>query len=138
VIVGKLYIAARTYMILGVLSGLAYREFTKVKHFTGDTQLSVLHTHLLALGMLFFLIVLVLVLEKLFTLSASKLFGWFFWTYNAGLALTVAMMSVHGAQTVLGAETGEAFSAIAGPGHIVLTVGLILFFINLGKRIPKN
>jgi hypothetical protein len=48
------------------------------------------------------------------------------------------MMSVHGAQTVLGAETSEAISAIAGPGHIVLTVGLILFFINLGKRIPKN
>jgi hypothetical protein len=51
-------------MILGVLSGLAYREFTKVKHFTGDTQLSVLHTHLLALRMLFFLIVLVLVLKN--------------------------------------------------------------------------
>ncbi len=45
----KLYYAAHTYMILGLVSGLAYREITKINHFTGDTQLGLLHTHLLAL-----------------------------------------------------------------------------------------
>ena len=46
-----------------------------------------MHTHLLALGMLFFLIVLAL--EKLFTLTANRrLFAGFFWVYNAGLAVT--------------------------------------------------
>jgi len=133
--VKKIYYAAHIYMILGLVSGLAYREITKVKHFEGDTQLGLLHTHLLALGMLFFLIVLVL--EKLFTLTANKkLFAWFFWVYNAGLALTVTMMTIHGAQTVWGKETSEAVSGIAGLGHILLTVGLILLFVNLGKRIP--
>lgn len=58
--------------------------------------------------------------------------------YNGGLALTVAMLVVHGTQTVLGVETSPAISGIAGLGHIVLTVGLILFFINLGKRIPSK
>ncbi|MET8143109.1 DUF2871 domain-containing protein [Sphaerisporangium sp. NPDC005288] len=132
----KLYYAAHTYMILGVVSGLYYRELTKMNDFTGDTQLGVVHTHLLALGMLFYL--LVLALEKLFTLSASKLFNWSFWVYNAGLALTVLMMIIHGTQTVLGAKTSAAISGIAGLGHIVLTVGLILFFVNLGKRIPAT
>ncbi|MEV1246488.1 DUF2871 domain-containing protein [Nonomuraea sp. NPDC050022] len=132
----KLLHAAHIYMIIGVISGLYYRELTKLTDFTGDTQLGVVHTHLLALGMLFFLIVLAL--EKLFTLSASRLFNWSFWVYNAGLALTVLMMIIHGTQTVLGAQTSAMISGLAGLGHIVLTVGLVLFFINLGKRIAAE
>lgn len=65
----KLYVAALTYMILGLIAGLYYRELTKAYDFTGDSQLSVVHTHLLALGMLFFLIVFGL--EKLFGITAT-------------------------------------------------------------------
>ncbi|WP_433253860.1 DUF2871 domain-containing protein [Streptosporangium sp. CA-135522] len=130
----KILHTAHIYMIVGVVSGLYYREITKLNDFTGDTQLGVVHTHLLALGMLFFLIVLML--EKLFTLTASRLFTWFFWVYNTGLALTVLMMTVHGTQTVLGAQTSPVISGIAGLGHILLTAGLILLFTNLGKRLP--
>ncbi|NUR87959.1 MAG: DUF2871 domain-containing protein, partial [Nonomuraea sp.] len=133
----KLLNTAHIYMIVGVVTGLYYREITKLNDFTGDTQLGVVHTHLLALGMLFFLIVLAL--EKLFTLSAAgKLFTWFFWVYNGGLALTVLMMLIHGTQTVLGASTSAAISGIAGLGHIVLTAGLVLLFITLGKRNPAR
>lgn len=53
-----------------------------------------MHTHLLALGMLFFLVILAL--EKAFTLSDSRWFTPFFWIYNAGLVLTVTMLTVHG------------------------------------------
>lgn len=56
----KSYYAALIYMIAGLGAGLFYREFTKANHFTGDTQLAVTHTHLLALGMLVFLTVLAL------------------------------------------------------------------------------
>ncbi|SRR6266542_3867374 len=127
---------AAVYMILGVLSGLYYREITKANDFTGDTQLSTVHTHLLALGMLFFLIVLAL--EKLFALTSHRLFRWFFWIYNAGLAVTVAVMMLHGTLTVLGKPSGAAIAGIAGLGHILLTVGLILLFITLGKLIPAE
>ncbi|KAA8884288.1 DUF2871 domain-containing protein [Nocardia colli] len=130
----KVYYAAHAYMIVGVISGLVYRELTKWYDFTGDTQLGVVHTHLLALGMLFHLIVLAL--AKVFDLG-GRLFDWFFWVYNAGLALTVAVMTVHGVQTVVGADTSVVISGIAGLGHIVLTVGLILFFVGLGKRVPS-
>ncbi|MEV6068901.1 DUF2871 domain-containing protein [Nocardia sp. NPDC052001] len=129
----KIYYAAHTYMIVGVISGLVYREITKWQDFTGDTQLAVVHTHLLALGMLFHLIVLAL--EKAFGPSDGKLFDWFFRIYNAGLVLTVTMMTVHGIQTVFGAHTSAAISGLAGLGHITLTIGLILFFINLGKQV---
>jgi len=131
----KSYYAAHIYMIVGVVSGLFYREFTKAKNFTGETQLSVMHTHLLALGMLGFLIVLAL--DKQFQLSGSKLFTNFFWFYNAGIAVTVGMMGVHGSLTVLGDHVPEVVPAVAGIGHILLTVGLILLFVLLGKRLKE-
>ena len=85
-----------------------------------------MHTHVLAL-------------EKLFTLTAQpRLFAWFFWVYNAGLALTVTMMVVHGTQTVSGRPTGTVVPAIAGLGHILLTIGLILLFVGLGKRVSAT
>ncbi|WP_406201752.1 DUF2871 domain-containing protein [Kitasatospora sp. NBC_01560] len=124
------YYAAHVYMILGVLSGLYYRELTKANDFHGETQLAVVHTHLLALGMLGFLIVLAL--DKQFGLSGSRQFTWFHWCYNAGLSITVLAMLVRGTLTVLGRSVPEAFSGIAGLGHIVLTVGLILLFVRLG------
>lgn len=130
----KIYYAAHAYMIIGLVAGLYYRELTKLNDFTGDSQLGLVHTHLLALGMLFFLIVLAL--EKVFTLTAGKLFNWFFWVYNLGLALTVISMTVRGTLTVLGVTTGAALTGVAGLGHIVLTLGLIFFFVNLGKLIP--
>ncbi|MGW1225628.1 DUF2871 domain-containing protein [Streptomyces sp. NPDC001515] len=135
----KSYYAAHVYMIVGVVSGLFYREFTKAKDFHGDTQLALMHTHLLALGMLVFLIVLGL--DKVFQLSGTRMFTAFFWLYNAGLALSTAMMGVHGILTVLGRDEdhiAEAVPLTAGLGHIVLTVGLVLFFILLGKRVNAH
>ncbi|MFC7446773.1 DUF2871 domain-containing protein [Rhodococcus daqingensis] len=131
----KSYHAAHIYMILGVLSGLYYREITKINEFEGDTQLSVVHTHLLTLGMLGFLIVLAL--DKQFNLSGARQFTYFFWFYNTGIAVTVLAMVFRGTQTVLGNDVPEAVSLVAGLGHIVLTVGLILLFILLGKRLNE-
>lgn len=127
------YYAAHTYMIVGVVSGLFYREFTKAHDFTGYTQLAVTHTHLLTLGMLGFLIVLGL--DRLFQLSGTKLYTAFFWVYNAGIAVSVGMMGVHGCLTVLGDPVPEAVPLVAGLGHILLTVGLVLLFVRLGRRL---
>ncbi len=135
----KSYYAAHVYMIVGVLSGLFYREFTKAEDFHGDTQLALMHTHLLALGMLVFLIVLAL--DKLFGLSGSKLFTAFFWFYNIGIAVSTAMMGVHGILTVLGRDEdhiAEVVPLTAGLGHILLTVGLVLLFILLGRRVNEH
>jgi hypothetical protein len=128
----RLYYSAALYTVLGLISGLYYRELTKAQDFVGDTQLSVVHTHLLALGMLFFLVILAL--EKAFTLSDSRWFTPFFWIYNAGLVLTVTMLTVHGSMTVLGASAGAAIAGMAGLGHILLTIGLVLLFLALRVR----
>lgn len=130
----KLFYSAFAYMVLGVLSGLFYREFTKGKDFTGYTQLSIVHTHLLTLG--FIVLLIVLILEKQFQLSESKLFNWFFATYNIGLVLTAAIMVVHGILQVNGVtDVSAAIPGIAGVGHIVITAGMVLLFLALRNRL---
>lgn len=130
----KLFYSAFGYMVIGVLSGLFYREYTKGREFEGFTQLSVVHTHLLTLG--FIVLLIVLILEKLFTLSESRLFNWFFWTYNVGLVMTAAIMVVHGMMQANGTtEVSAAIPGIAGLGHILLSVGMVLLFLALRTRL---
>lgn len=131
----KLYFAVVAYTVLGLAAGLYYRELTKAQDFTGSTQLSVVHTHLLTLGTIFLLVVLLL--EKAFTLSASRWFTPFFWTYNAGLVVTVGMLVVHGTMTVLGTGAGSAVAGIAGLGHILLTVALAFLLGALHRGIAS-
>ena len=131
----RLFYAAFASMVAGVASGLFYREFTKLNDFPegASTQLGLVHTHLLTLG--FVVLLIVLLLEKQFALSQSRLFGWFFWTYIAGLVLTSAMMVWHGCLTVLGLESSKMIAGIAGLGHMLLTAGMILLFLALRKRL---
>ncbi|WP_159609258.1 DUF2871 domain-containing protein [Glutamicibacter sp. JC586] len=127
------------YMILGVASGLFYREFTKINDFPEDqwTQLSVVHTHFLILG--FVMLLLVLLLEKAFALSKhGKLFAWFMGTYNAGVILTAGMQLTHGIMTVLGVESSKMISGIAGLGHMSITAGMVLLFVILRRSVSEN
>lgn len=132
----KLYFGALAYMILGLASGLFYREFTKDHDFTGSSQLSVMHTHLLALGMLFFLLMMALE-SQLGFMRFPQAIG-FYWTYHAGLLLTVMMMAVHGVRTVLDKPESVALDGISGLGHVLLTVALALLFIALFKALPNR
>ncbi|MDN5919919.1 MAG: DUF2871 domain-containing protein [Pseudonocardia sp.] len=126
----RLFVAAATYAGLGLAAGLFYREYTKLHGFTGDTQLTVMHTHLLALGMLFMLVVLAL--DAVFRLDGSRSFSWFFTTYNAGMVLTVAMLGVRGVLQVNGVtDVSAAIPGLAGLGHILLLVGILCFFVSL-------
>lgn len=135
----KLFYAATVYLVLGLASGLFYREFTKANGYTaadGFTQLSVVHTHLLTLGVI--VLLSVLALEKVFGLSQSALFGWFFWLYNAGLVISSTTMVINGVLHVLRESSSAALAGISGAGHIILSAGLILLFIALGKRVLEK
>ncbi|KQZ11399.1 DUF2871 domain-containing protein [Agromyces fucosus] len=131
----KLFYASFAYMIVGVASGLFYREFTKANDFPEGqfTQLGLAHTHLLTLG--FIVLLIVLVIEKVFVISKSHLFEWFFWVYNAGVIVTSAMLIWHGSLTVMGEESTSAIAGIAGLGHIALAAGMVLLFLALRSRI---
>ena len=132
----KILNAAFIYMIAGVASGLFYREFTKLNGFPEGkfTQLGLVHTHLLTLG--FIVLLIALVIEKVFRISRSpKLFAWFFWLYNAGVILTSGMLIWHGSLTVLGQESSKMIAGIAGLGHMLLTAGMVVFFVALRRAV---
>lgn len=134
----NLFNAAFAYMLIGVTSGLFYREFTKMNDFPEGqfTQLALAHTHLLTLG--FIVLLIVLALEKTFALSRSKkLFSWFFWIYNAGIVLTSATLIWHGILTVLGKESSSMIAGIAGLGHMLLTAGMILLFLTIRRALNR-
>ena len=90
--------------------------------------------------MLFFLIVLAL--ESIFKLSQQKLFNGFLWTYNIGLIVSSVMMAVRGWLQTQGGELSRAVddsvSGMAGVGHILLGVGIVLFFFNLKGAISSK
>lgn len=133
----QLYYAAVTWAALGLTAGLFYRIYTHTLDYSGPTELAVMHTHLLALGMLAMLIVLGL--EKSFHLSRhKKSFNLFFWNYNGGLLLTVIMMLVIGIGQVSGVESSPMLNGIAGLGHIIITVGIVFLFVVLGKSLASN
>ena len=58
------------YAIAAMAFGVFYREYTKFSHFSGQTNLSVIHTHYFLLGMFFFLVLMAL--EKSFSFSGKK------------------------------------------------------------------
>lgn len=126
---------AFTYMIVGLTTGVIYREFTKIMGFTGQTTLSVLHTHTLILGMFMFLIVALFFIK--FDLDKDPKFKNFILFYNIGLISTIVMLSVRGTTQVLEMELSKglnaAISGMSGLAHILITVGIMYLFTCLKK-----
>ena len=131
----KYYYASFIYLVLGLIAGVFYRELTKAAGFTGDTVLRGVHTHLLVLGCLFFLIVLGL--EKSFGLAQFKGMKAWFITYQVALITVIATMVVRGMAEVKGFEVA-GLSHMAGLTHALLGIALVWFMILLGKAIPTE
>ena len=116
--------------------GVFYREFTRFTGFTGKTTLSVVHTHYFLLGMVFFL--LLLLLEKAFAFTGPKT-GKVLAVFHLGLNVTGAALVVRGIFQVLGTALSSgmnaAISGVAGIGHILLGVSLVLLLLQLKKKL---
>ena len=128
--------AALLYAVLAMVGGVFYREFTKFSGFSAKTTLSVVHTHYFLLGMVFFL--LLLVLEKNFSFTGAKT-GRVLTVYHTGLNLTAVMLWVRGLTQVLSPALSSglnaAISGMAGIGHILLGVSLVLLLTQIKRSV---
>lgn len=128
--------AALLYAVLAMVGGVFYREFTKFSGFSAKTTLSVVHTHYFLLGMVFFL--LLLVLEKNFSFTGAKT-GRVLAVYHTGLNLTAVMLWVRGLTQVLSPALSSglnaAISGMAGIGHILLGVSLVLLLTQIKRSV---
>lgn len=128
--------ASLVYAILAMIGGVFYREFTKITGFTGRTPLGFVHTHYFLLGMVFFL--LLVLLEKNFSFTSPKT-SRVLAVYHMGLNLTVVMLIIRGVIQVLeislSAGMNAAISGIAGIGHILLGVSMVLVLLQVKRSI---
>lgn len=127
------------YAIVAMVGGVFYREFTKFNGFIGQTALSVVHTHYFILGMFFFLILLLL--EKNFSFQNKKT-GRILVVYHLGLNITGILLLVRGIFQVLGTPltsgASASISGIAGIGHLLLGVSIVLLLLQLRKSLSEE
>ena len=130
--------ASLLYAILAMAGGVFYREFTKFNDFSAKTTLGVVHTHYFLLGMVLFL--LLLLLEKSFSFTTPKTMKVLV-AYHIGLNLAAVMMVVRGVTQVLGTTLSSGMSAaisgVAGIGHALLGISLVLLLIQIKHSVTE-
>ena len=128
----KLYITSNFYLVLALVAGVFYREFTKFNNFEGVTVLGKVHSHIFTLGFLFFLVILLL--ENNLKLCKQKLFNIFYYLFNLGFIGFIGTMVWRGILQVKGLDF-PGLSHIAGTFHALLGISLILFSVCLYKAL---
>lgn len=127
---------AFNYALAGMAGGVFYREFTKWNGFTGTTALGKVHTHLFILGTFVFL--LVALFTQSMNLEQEKKFQNFLKVYNIGLPILAITLLARGVVQVLGLTISKALDAclsgVAGLGHILVGVGIVLFLLSLKQN----
>lgn len=127
------------YAVAAMVFGVFYREFTKFNGFDGKTNLSVMHTHYFLLGMMFFLILMLV--EKNFKISEQNKTKLFVITYQAGLNITGLSFFIRGLNQVWKTELSKgadaSLSGVAGIGHIIMGVSMILLLIRIKKSVKE-
>lgn len=128
------------YAFAALAAGVFYREFTKWNGFNGRTSLSFIHPHLFIFGTVLMLIVVLFM--KNFNIKLNKKLNNTIIFYNIGLVLTAVMMLVRGITQVLNMSLSKgldsSISGIAGLGHIILGVALILLLNYMVKEVNDN
>ncbi len=126
---------ALIYAVVAMVFGVFYREFTKFNDFSGQTRLSVLHTHYFMLGMFFFLILMLM--EKVFSFSGEST-GKILIVYQVGLNITGLGFLLRGLMQVWGKQLSKgmdaSISGIAGIGHILTGICIVLLLLNVRKK----
>lgn len=126
---------ALTYAIAAMIFGVFYREFTKFSGFSGQTTLSVIHTHYFLLGMFFSL--LLMLIEKALSFSDQNTEKILI-VYQIGLNITALGFLMRGLtqvwETELSKGLNASISGIAGIGHILTGICLILLLLKIKKR----
>lgn len=131
----KTFDRAFVLAIVGIFAGAFYREFTKFLGYTGETSMSLVHTHLISLGTII-LIVLALSFQVFKVEETSRLnrllLGYFISVIvNAGVMFTRGLFEVMGWE--ISRAVNGSFSGIAGLAHILLTISLI-WILNIIRK----
>lgn len=129
----RLMNASIVYGVLALVGGVFYREFTKLNGFTSFTTFSVVHTHYLMLGMVFFL--LLVLVEKNYSFINDKVRKYLL-LYHIGLNLTVVMLVIRGVVQVLSLDA--LIAVLFGIAHLILGISMALVLISIRNCIKDS
>ena len=114
--------SAFLYAALAMVCGVFYREYTKFLGYTGQTTLSVMHTHYFLLGMT--LSLLLLAVEQPLAFMPSRGSWKILAPYHGGLNLTCLGLLLRGLSQAQGAALSRgldaSLSGVSGIGHALL------------------
>ena len=132
--------SAITYMIFALISGVFFREFTKLYSYSGSTTLSLLHGHYFTLGL--FLMLFLVILEKQFNFLKITKVKKYIIIYHIGLNITGLMLLLRGITKIvsnnLSSSLDASISGLSGLGHILLSYSFIMMFLKIKKVIVKG
>ncbi|XVG96125.1 DUF2871 domain-containing protein [Eubacteriales bacterium KG127] len=125
-----------TFLILGLIFGVFYREFTKLFAWTMPTTLSIVHVHLIILGFIVLLSLYFVIRDSNKSELPSK-FNVAIKLYITGLLWMTSTFVIRGIYTITSEGYNiipdAALSGIAGIGHIILGAAIVFIFILLLK-----
>ena len=118
-------------LIMGLIGGVFYREFTKFYGFTDVTHLGKIHVHTLVLGFVVSLLLYLLAKD----MNDVKLLKKPYAIYLTGFTFTIVNMVVIGIYEVvregMDVIVRAAIDGTSGIGHIILGVGIVWMFVKL-------
>lgn len=129
-----------SFLIMGLLGGVFYREFTKIYDFTAPGHLGKIHVHTLVLG--FIILSILYAIVKNYSVEQIRVLKKPVHIYIAGVTFTLVCMVLIGIYEVVSLGQAvvkqAALDGVSGLGHIVLSVGLVwtlLSVIRFEKRL---
>lgn len=131
----NLFLDAITFLIMGLIGGVFYREFTKFYAFNSPSHLGKIHVHIIVLGFIFSILQYLLIKDKI-KININSIKKPFYF-YAVGLTFSVVNMIVIGIYEVVSKEKEIISRAVldgtSGLGHIVLGLGIVWLFIKIYK-----
>ena len=122
-----------TFLVIGLFSGVFYREFTEFYKYQADNHLSKLHVHVLILGFLLMMILYIVVREY----DAKKILSFKkpLYVFISGFTFTIVNMTLFGIYEVVSANRPiikkAALEGLSVLGHIILSIGIVWLVVKI-------
>ena len=129
-----------TFLVMGLIGGVFYREFTKFYDYQAKNHLSKLHVHILILG--FLLMMIIYIVSKEYDVKRILSLKKPIYVFISGFTFTMVNMTLFGIYDVVGEGKDivirAALEGLSGIGHIVLSIGIVWMAVKIFQNESIN
>lgn len=122
-----------TFLVMGLIAGVFYREFTKFYKYSDNNHLSKLHVHVLALGFLPMMILYLVVKE--YDVKKNLSLRKPLYVFVSGFTFTIVNITLFWIFEIVSASrpivNKAALKGLSGLGHIFLAIGIVWMVVKI-------